>query len=85
MWPVVTVRARNQAEVDCLLYAFAQAGLACLAKPGFDVQVGGATTTDILKAVQRCLTQKDLESVRVMLAGGPNEYVLRPEPVKSQR
>ena len=76
-WPVVTVQAQNQAEVDCLLYAFGQAGIACLMQSDFGVEVGGATINDILNVVQECLTRNDIESVRVVFAERPTQYLLR--------
>jgi hypothetical protein len=82
VWPEVTVRARNQREVDWLLYAFAQAGVACLVRPGFRVEVGGATTEQILKAAQECLTRNEIESVSVILNSG-REYVLPRGAVRS--
>jgi hypothetical protein len=74
VWPEVRVRARNQREVDCLLAAFAQAGVSCLARPGFCVEVGGAQPAQILRAVQQCLARNAIDSVDVSLATG--EYVL---------
>ena len=79
VWPEVTLRARNQREVDRLLRAFAQAELACLVRPGFRVEVGGATTEQILNAAQDCLTRNEIEAVLVTLKGG-GEYVLTREP-----
>jgi hypothetical protein len=77
MWPEVAIRARTQKEVDCLLFAFAQAGVACLVKPGFCVEVGGATAAQILKAVQECLLRNDIASVGVTLSSGREHVLLR--------
>jgi hypothetical protein len=77
VWPVVTIRARDQKEVDCLLYTFAQAGIACLQVGGFRVEVGGGTTAQILKAVQACLTRDEIESVGVVLRSGREHVMLR--------
>jgi hypothetical protein len=74
VWPEVTVRARNQQEVECLLSAFAQMGISCLVQPDFRVEVGGAHPPQILRAVQQCLTRNEIESVDVSLSTG--EYVL---------
>ena len=74
--PEVTVRARNQAEVECLLSAVRADGNRCLGPDGFQVEVGGATPGEILKAVQQCLTTNNIESVRVALADGRKEYLL---------
>lgn len=81
-WPEVTIRARNEAEVNCLLYAFARAGIACLVKPCFHVEVGGATTRDVLRAVQECLTRNEIASVGVTLSSG-DEHVLLKERSES--
>ena len=71
--------ARNQTEVNCLLYAFAQADIACLLQQGFRVEVGGATTAEILRAAQQCLKRNGIERLRVELAGErKTEYVLQP-------
>jgi len=78
LWPEVTFRVRNQREVNCLLRAFAQAGIACLVRPGLRLEVGGATTEQILKAAHECLTRYEIESVSVTLKGG-REYVLPAE------
>jgi hypothetical protein len=77
VWPQLTLRAASQKEVDCLLHAFAQAGVACLAKTGFRIEVGGATTAQILRAVQECLTQKEIDSVGVILRTGREHVLLR--------
>ena len=74
MWPEVTVRARNQREVECLLAAFAEAGIACLIQPGFRVEAGGAQPAQILRAIRRCLTRNEMESVDVSIDTG--EYFL---------
>jgi hypothetical protein len=74
VWPEVTVRAHNQQEVECLLSAFAEAGIACLVQPGFRVEVGGARPAQILQAVHRCLTRNEMASVGVVL--DTDEYVL---------
>jgi hypothetical protein len=82
VWPEVTIRARNQQEVDCLLYAFARAGIACLQTGRFRVEVGGATTTQILKAVQECLTRDEIESVGVVLSSGREHVLLREQSAR---
>jgi hypothetical protein len=75
-----TIRARDQKEVDCLLYAFAQAGVACLQTGRFRVEAGGATTAQILRAVRECLTRNEIESVGVVLSSSGREHVLLREP-----
>jgi hypothetical protein len=42
VWPEVTIQARDEEQVDCLLYALTQAGQAVLVRPGFCIEVGGA-------------------------------------------
>jgi hypothetical protein len=79
VWPEVTIRAGNQEEVDCLLHALAQAGVSCLLGQGFRVEVGGANTAQILRAVETCLTEQDIDSVGVVLRTG-REHVLKRQP-----
>ena len=69
MWPEVTIEARNQEEVDCLLRALRSAGTAVLVRPGFRVEAGGADRTLILRAIQACLTKEGIESAYVVLGG----------------
>jgi hypothetical protein len=80
VWPELTIRAVNQDEVDCLLYALTQAGVACLVRPGFAVEVGAAKPEEILRIVAECLTQNGIDSVRVALSG--KEHVLQAEAIR---
>jgi hypothetical protein len=75
VWPEVTIEARNQDEVDCLLRALTLAGQAVLVRPGFCVEVGGARPALILSAVKACLMKDGIDSVTVVLNGG-RKYVL---------
>ena len=75
MWPEVTIRARNQAEVDCLLAALGRAGHPSLVRLGFRIEVGGARPAEILRAVHECLTEYEIHSVQVAIRNG-REHVL---------
>ena len=79
MWPEVTIRARNQEEVDCLLYAFGRAGVASIARDGFRIEVGGLPLAEILRAAQECLTEHEIDSVSAILSDG-REHVLSGAP-----
>lgn len=70
MWPEVTIEARNQEEVDCLLRALTLAGQPVLVRPGFRIEVGGAQPELILRAVQACLTKEGIDRVTVALRDG---------------
>lgn len=70
VWPVVTIEARNQEEVDCLLYALTQAGQAVLVRPGFCIEVGGTRPALILGAIQACLDKDGIDSVSVVIGAG---------------
>ena len=70
MWPEVTIQARNQEEVDCLLYALARAGAASITRRGFRIEVGGAPLGQILRAAQQCLNDHEIDSVSILLADG---------------
>jgi hypothetical protein len=75
-WPELTIHARNQEEVDCLLRALRKAGCDSLVRPGFCVEVGGARPEQILSVVQKCLSQYEIDSVNVALRTG-GSYELR--------
>ena len=76
VWPELTIHARNQGEVDCVLRALRKAGYASLARPGFCVEAGGAHPGQILGVVQECLTSHRIDSVNVSLRAG-GTYLLR--------
>lgn len=77
MWPEVTIEARNQDEVNCLLRALFQSGHAALARPGFRVEVGGAPPAVILSAVRACLTKDGIDSVLIALRDGRKAVLSR--------
>jgi hypothetical protein len=70
VWPAVTIEARNQEQVDCLLYALTQAGQAVLVRPGFCIEIGGARPAVILGAIQTCLNKDGIDSVSVVIGAG---------------
>ena len=76
VWPELTIQARNQDEVDCLLRALRKAGYASLMSPGFCVEAGGAHPGQILGVIQECLTSYKIDSVNVSLRTG-GTYLLR--------
>jgi len=78
VWPEVTIRARSQEEVDCLLRALARAGAAAIARPGFRIEVGGIPLGGVLTAARQCLSDYEIDSVVVVLRDG-REHVLRPD------
>ena len=82
MWPEVTIEARNQDEVNCLLRALTQDGHAVLARDGLRVEVGGAHPAAILSAVQACLKRDGIDSVSIVLKGG-RKAVLSPADADS--
>ena len=77
MWPEVTIEARNQDEVNCLLRALTQAGQALLVRDGFRVEVGGAHPAAILRAVQACLEEDRIDSVSIVLRDGRKAVLSR--------
>jgi hypothetical protein len=70
LWPALTIEARNQDEVDCLLRVLTKAGHAVLVHDGFRVEVGGAHPAVILHAVQVCLDNDRIDFVSIALQDG---------------
>jgi hypothetical protein len=77
VWPEVTIEARNQDEVNCLLRALTQEGHAVFARDGFRVEVGGAHPAAILTAVQACLEKDRIDSVSIVLKDGRKAVLSR--------
>jgi hypothetical protein len=75
VWPALTIEAASRDEVDCLLYAFGRADIACLVQSGFRVEVGGAKPEEILRVAAKCLGEQGIDSIRVVLRNG-TEHVL---------
>jgi hypothetical protein len=78
MWPEVTIQARNQKEVDCLLYALRRAGAASITRAGFSIEAGGLALGKILRAAQECLTEYEIDSVTVILRDGRRHVLSAP-------
>jgi hypothetical protein len=76
VWPELTIQARSEEEVDCLLRALRKAGHDSLVRPGFCVEAGGARPDQILSVVQKCLSRYEIDSVNVSLGTG-GTYELR--------
>ena len=70
VWPELTIHARNQDEVDCVVRALKTAGYASLVRPGFYVEAGGARPDQILSVVHECLSRYEIDSVNVSLRTG---------------
>lgn len=81
MWPELTIEARNQDEVNCLLRALTKAGHAVLVHDGFRVDVGGAHPSAILKAVQACLDKDRIDVVSIALRDGRKAVLSRRDAV----
>ena len=79
VWPALTIKAANQEEVECLLYAFGRAEIGCLVQPGFCVEVGGAKPEEILRITATCLNEQGIDSVGVVLRNG-TQHVLPGSP-----
>lgn len=80
VWPALTIKAANRDEVNCLLYAFGRADIACLVQPGFCVEVGGAKAEEILRIAANCLNEQGIDSVGVVLRNGTEHVLPAPRP-----